>query len=189
MKVLIIPEDPALDSHVLKPVVERIFAELGRVARVDVLTDPHLRGVAQALDADTVRQIVEDNRMVDLFLLMVDRDCDRDGNVAKAAGRVSAHAGKLLACLAEQEVEVWPLALHRDDVGAPWREVHAHCDPKEAYWDPFVAKKRWLGEVGKGRKRAMRELGAGWSGLLKLCPEIARLQDDIGAWLSGVGAG
>ena len=47
MRVLIIPEDPTLDQHVVKPVVQRIFSDLGRTARVDVLTDPHRQGMQQ----------------------------------------------------------------------------------------------------------------------------------------------
>ena len=29
MKILVIPEDPMLDQYILKPVVERLFADLG----------------------------------------------------------------------------------------------------------------------------------------------------------------
>lgn len=41
----------------------------------------------------------------------------------------------------------------------------------------------WLETVGKGRKRAMRDMGAAWTGMLTVCPEIARLRDDIRALL------
>jgi hypothetical protein len=37
--------------------------------------------------------------------------------------------------------------------------------------------------IGKGRKRAMRDLGAGFRGLLKVCPELAELKTAIQAWL------
>jgi hypothetical protein len=47
VKVLIIPEDPTLDRHVLKPIVERIFQEIGKRARVDMLEDPHLTAPAR----------------------------------------------------------------------------------------------------------------------------------------------
>lgn len=67
MKVLIIPEDPTHDRFVLKPVVERLFEDLGRAARVEVLAEPHLRGVDQALDRETVQGIVADNPMIDLY--------------------------------------------------------------------------------------------------------------------------
>lgn len=184
MKVLIIPEDQVLDQYILKPVVEHIFADLGRVARIDVLPEPRIRGIAQALSGDLVADIVADNPMEDLFLLIVDRDCDRYDNTAKARSREQEHPAKLIACLAVQEVEVWMLALYRDEVGTPWQEVRADCDPKERYADPFLADKGWNEDrVGKGRKRAMRATGPGWKGLLSVCPEIVELKTRIQAWL------
>jgi hypothetical protein len=182
--VLIVPEDPTLDQYVLKPVVERIFEDLGRSARVEVLVDPHIRGVAQALDAEMLAGILQDHPMIDLFVLAIDRDCDTFGNTAKAAARVASHAPRLLAVLAHQELEVWALALHRAELTAPWSAVREECHPKEALWDPFVTRKEWLTSVGRGRKHAMRALGANWSGLLQVCPEIATLRDDIRSWLA-----
>jgi hypothetical protein len=183
VKVLIIPEDPTLDQHVLKPVVERIFQEIGKRARVDMLEDPHLSGTGQALDPEVIAGIVRDNPMEDLFLLMIDRDCDRDRNEAAVARLEQSHAGKLVACLAHQEVEVWMIALHRDRLDTGWSEIRAHCDPKEAFALPFVEKAGWSGLVGKGRKRAMRDLAGQWRGLLSVCPEIAELKDRIQAWI------
>lgn len=176
MRVLIIPEDPTLDQHVLKPVVERILDDLGKRARVDVLQDPHISGAAQALDPQVAAEIVQDHRMVDLFVLVVDRDCDRAGNVGKARARVSEHPEQPVAVLAQEEVEVWALALFRDELRVPWSAVRAECDPKELFWAPFVERKGWLGTVGRGRKRAMRGLGGGWAGLLAVCPEIVDLR-------------
>lgn len=141
MKILIIPEDPTLDQHILRPIVERICSDHGIKARVEVLRDPHLRGVSQALDRDIVAGIVRDNPMEDLFILMVDRDCDRLGNTTKAATRVEEHPGRVLACLACEEVEVWMLALHRKQIGVPWTTVRGECDPKERFADPFIASR------------------------------------------------
>jgi hypothetical protein len=183
MKVLVIPEDPTLDQHILRPVVERIFADLRTKARIEVLTEPHLRGIGQALDQQIIADIIADNRMINLFILAIDRDCDRFGNEAKALARVADHPTRLIACLAHQEVEVWPMALHRDALGASWQEVREHCDPKERFWDPFVAKKGWIDQLGHGRKRAMRDLSGNWRGLLTVCPEIAELKDKIADWL------
>jgi hypothetical protein len=182
VKILIIPEDPTLDQYILKPIVERICADHGLRARVDVLRDPHLRGVDQALAKDVVAGIIRDNPMEDLFILMVDRDCDRLGNCPRTAARLEEHPGRLLACLAWQEVEVWMLALHRKQLSVPWATVRDECDPKETYADPFIAAQGWSTEVGRGRKKAMRELGAGWQGLLHVCPELPALRDQLGAW-------
>ena len=184
MRVLIIPEDPTLDQHVIKPIIEGVFADLKRPARVDVLTDPHLHSISQALNPTTVSDIIADNPMIDLFVLAIDRDCDRLGATEKATTRVAEHPTKLVAVLAWQEVEVWALALHREKLGVPWSQVRADCDPKEAYWDPFIAQNGWLTEVGKGRKKAMRALSGQWAGLLSVCPEIAERRERLRGLLS-----
>lgn len=183
MRALVILEDPTLDQYVVKPIIERIFADLGRPARVDVLNDPHISGASQALNGTLIAEIVLDNPMIDLFVLVVDRDCDRQSHEAKAAQRQAEHPTRLLAALAWQEVEVWALAPHRDELGTSWRAVRDECDPKEVYFDPFVLRKSWLDTVGKGRKRAMRELGGSWRGVLTVCPEIEALKQRIARWL------
>ncbi len=188
LRVLVIPEDPTNDQHVLKPICEKLFEELGRRARIEILKDPHLRGVTEALDPAQVRAIVDENEMIDLFLLLVDRDgrgpSPRLGNTNQARAREQDHPGRLIACLAVEEVEVWLLALHRDTLEARWPEVRSHEDSKEAYFDPLMARRGWTGEVGGGRKRAMRELGARWRGLLEVCDELRELRDRLGAWLA-----
>ena len=182
MKVLIIPEDPTLDQYILKPIVESIFRDVERSARVHVLSEPHLRGVDQALDKDVVAGIVADNPMVDLFLIVVDRDCV-DSRNDRAQAREQEHPDSLRFALAVEEVEVWMLALHRDDLGARWSDVRAHCDPKEEYAEPFLERQGWSTEVGRGRKKAMRNLAGNWRGLLGVCSEIGDLKREIEMWL------
>jgi hypothetical protein len=188
--VLIIPEDPTLDRHILKPIVEQIFEDLGRNARVDVLEDPHLGGVDEAVDAEVVRGIIRDRAMFQLFLLLIDRDCrDRE---ALAAQREAEHPGKLLVCLAIEEVEVWMLALHREALrktsGVHWSEVRQECHPKERYADPLLKAEGWMSKTGRGRVQAMRKLGAQWQGLLQVCPELGELRQRIARWLEERGA-
>ncbi|WP_224240633.1 hypothetical protein [Hyalangium gracile] len=182
MKVLIIPEDPTLDAHILQPIVERLFEDIGRKARIEVLQDPHLNGIDQALNPDMVRRIVDENPMVDLFLLMVDRDCNRFQNEAKVTAREQEHSGRLLACVAIEEVEVWMLALHRESLGERWNAIRSDCDPKERYAEPFLREQGWLSQVGKGRKRAMRGLSAQWKSLLTVCPELTTLRERLQGW-------
>lgn len=188
MDVLIIPEDPTYDQYILKPVVERIFADLGKRAKVEVLRDPHLSGASQALDRATVTGIIEHNPMVDLFVLIVDRDCDREGNVAKAGTRASDHPEKLVACVAVEEVEVWMLYLLRDELHehleSSFGDARAECDPKELFVEPLLDKLMWRTKVGSGRKHAMRRLGQHWSGLLRACHEIGELKKDIDSFVN-----
>jgi len=187
MKVLVIPEDPTLDQYVLKPVVEHIFRDLKRSARVFVLKDPHLRGVSQALDKKTIGEILDIRRMFDLYLLIVDRDCEK-GRKTQLDVRLTqaTDSGKsMLGCLAIEEVEVWALALHRSELpGSPrWSEVRENCHPKEKYFDPLVREKKWQEGPGKGRASAMRALSGNWRSLKSLCPELQQLQDGVAAWL------
>ncbi len=185
MKVLVIPEDPTLDKYILKPIVERLFKDVGRKAQIEVLEDPHLRGIDEALDRDMVERIIAENPMVDLFLLMVDRDCNRYTNEERAEAREQEHPGKLLACLAVQEVEVWMVALHREAVDAPsWKELRADCDPKERYADPLLRKLSSPTAVGHGRKQAMREISTQWNPLLQRCEELARLRERLQEWVA-----
>lgn len=90
MKVLVIPEDQELDRYILKQIVEQMFADLERRVRVEILPEPRLRGTGDALDEEIVRAIVTDNPMIDLFLLVIDRDCDREGRKRWRPARVAA---------------------------------------------------------------------------------------------------
>lgn len=181
MKVLIIPEDQELDRYIVQPVVEALFQDLGKNrVQVSVLPEPRLRGINEALNSERLAGIIRDNPMVDLFLLIVDRDCNREGNEERVAARVAAHPDKLIGCLAVQEVEVWMLALHLD---SGFSEVRRHCDPKEKWAEPLLGHLGTDGP-GKGRKKAMRALTGKWRGLSARCEELGALQQHIRDWLA-----
>jgi hypothetical protein len=118
------------------------------------------------------------NPMIDLFLVLVDRDgvATRE-QVAEA--REAEHAGRLLVCLAIEEIEVWMLALHRPALGQRWPDVRAERDPKERYAEPFLEQRAPKGSKGRGRAWAMRELGQGYRGVLDVCEELKELRDRI----------
>lgn len=183
MKVLVIPEDQHIDQYILKPIVEGIFADLGKMAQVSVLPEPRLRGATDALDKDLLARIVADNKaMTDLFLLVVDRDCDREKHAAKLEARVAESAVDgvvFFGCLAIEELECWMLALfEKEELLADWKSIREHCDPKEAFAQPLLER---LGATGPGggRKAAMRRLKGNWSRLLSRCDEIRALRDRI----------
>lgn len=183
MKVLVIPEDPTLDQHILKPIVEAMFADLGRKARVVILREPHLRGVDEAMAPEVVRDIIANRSMFDLYLLLLDRDADPHRQAAVDALE-RAHPGKLFGCLAIEEVEVWMLALHRDALVDRWPEIRAERDPKERFATPFLVERRWNTGLGRGRAHAMRALPGQLRALLSLCPELAELRDRLRAQLA-----
>jgi hypothetical protein len=183
VKVLVIPEDPTHDQYVLKPIVQRIFNDLERSPRLEVLWNPRLRGVDQALDPTLAAEIVLQYPMVDLFLILVDRDGDRERRPVEARALELSQDGRLFVCLAIEEVEVWMLAIHRQVLPAPWSEVREEIHPKERFAAPFLAAHAPKANPGGGRKWAMRQLGARWQGVLRICPELAELKDRIAAWL------
>jgi hypothetical protein len=188
VKILVIPEDQRLDGHIVKPVIEALLADIPLRARVDVLAEPRLRGASHVFSekgADgngppLLETIMAENPMVDCFVLVIDRDCDRDGHEAKVAAREQKYE-KLIGCLAVQELEVWMLALHKDKLekaGTRWREVREHCDPKERWAAPLLEE---LGSEGPGggRKKAMRALSGNLKTLMSLCDEVRDLRDKL----------
>jgi hypothetical protein len=183
MKVMIIPEDPTLDRYILKPIIERIFADHGQRARIEVLANPRLRGVAQALDSAILTGIVKMYPMIDLFVVVVDRDGLREKRSADARARESEHDGQLLVCLAIEEVEVWMLALHREAMSASWQDIRSEHHPKERFAEPFLAEHAPRLAPGAGRAWAMRPLGSKWRGVLRVCEELDELKARIGLWL------
>jgi hypothetical protein len=182
VKVLVIPEDPALDQYILKPVVERIFADFGKSPRVTILPKPRLRGVAQALKASILADIVATYPMNDLFLVLVDRDGE-EARSAIATAREREHSGRLFVCLAIEEIEVWMLAIHSQTLGISWRDIRAEIHPKERFAHPFLEERAPKLALGGGRPWAMRELGGQWRGVLDRCPELKDLKQRIETWL------
>ena len=181
MKILVIPEDQQSDQYIVKPIVVRIAWDVGIRGQVEVLGEPRLRGASDALNPAFLREIVEENRTADAFVLVVDRDCDRDRHEARLADRVREHGGKVIGCLARQEIEVWMLALYSDKLGAPWQTVRDECDPKERFAEPLLRSLKSVGPGG-GRKEAMRALdGNGLKALLSKCRELAELRDALAA--------
>ena len=180
---MVIPEDPTNDQYILKPIVEQLFAGLGKSPRVQVLANPRLHGVSQALSAAVLADIVAMYPMVDLFLVLVDRDAEPK-RPSQANERTQEHPDRLFVCLAIEEVEVWMLALHRDSLDTPWTEVRAERDPKERFAQPFLTARAPKLGPGGGRVWAMRELGAKWKGVLKVCPELTELEQTVQGWLS-----
>lgn len=192
MRVLVVPEDPVKDRYILKPVVEQIFDDLDRPkTRVEVLENPRLQGVAEALSKKTLADIVQSPRyrMIDLVLVLVDRDGDAAARPRVAAEREQEHPDRLFVSLAIEEVEVWMLALHRDALKAPWRQVRAEHHPKETFAEPFLLEHAPRGNPGRGRAWAMHALDRkAWRVLLDLCPELDELKQKIASVLTSRGA-
>lgn len=182
MKILVVTEDHRLDMFIIKPVFEALFEDLHPL----VVFDQTTQGSEEALDPQHLSSVIRENPMIDVFILVIDRDCDRRGHQARAAAAEGTHPPNLLACLAIEEVETWLCALYKDHLqkasGVAWRDVRSHCDPKEAFAEPLL-RQIGVDGPGKGRKRAMRELRL--KSLVSLCPELKELRERIDRLLDG----
>lgn len=182
MKVLVVLEDPTLDQYVVKPIVEKMFDSLSQAAQVDVLRNPYLRGVTDVFEQ--IDDVVAENPMVDVFLVVIDRDCDRENHTERLRLRVEPHEERMIGCLAREEVEVWMLAV-QDRLPGPWGEIRAHCDPKEEYAEPWLAAQGYSSaDVGRGRKRAMQALSSRYRRLRSRCDEVQALETELRTRLS-----
>jgi hypothetical protein len=181
--VLVIPEDFRNDQYVLKPIIEKMFAALGVRARVQVCCDPLLGGVGEALKKDRIDEVIERYKgMTRVFLLIVDRDCDKnrrtklDALEAHASQRLATDRAVFLAQEAHQECEVWVLAgLQNRPADWKWKDVRSECHPKEKYFDAIASARGVASGPGEGRIALTSEAAANYPRIRKLCP------DDVGA--------
>lgn len=191
MNVLIISEDFRRDQYVLKPIIEKMFAEVGKPrAKIEMCLDPLLGGIDQATDWERIRDILEMYPMVDIFLLVVDRDGVRSRRHAldqleARSARILAEARRLLAENAWQEIEVWALA--GQDLPKTWRwgEIRKEIHPKEKYFHPWAEKRGLLDEPGQGRTTMGREAANNFKRILTRCREdLASLQTRLSELVS-----
>jgi hypothetical protein len=173
-RVLVIPEDPTHNGYILKPLVERMLAEVGKPnARVMVLANPKLDGYDDAVSA-IKGELADRYGYDDLWLFMPDAD------VASNLGALEAALAKkdirLCCCAARPEVEAWVLAGHRQKLGISWSDVAGHARLKEEIFNPFIVKHGDLKSAGSGREALMRETLANYRGLLEVCPELKNLE-------------
>src|SRR5437016_7508355 len=83
LNVLVIPEDFRLDQYILQPLIEAMMAAVGKPrAKVQILTDPLLGSVSAAMSWSNLEAIFDRYGMVDIFVLVVDRDLDPNRRLA-----------------------------------------------------------------------------------------------------------
>ena len=140
MRVLIIPEDFTYDQYMLKPLIQSMMTYLGKPrAKLLVCRDPMLGGVAQATNWENIAEIIERYKMIDLFLLCVDRDGkagrrNRLNEIETQAAEILPANRVLFAENAWQEIEVWILAGHNLPSDWSWQEIRQERHPKEKYF-------------------------------------------------------
>lgn len=177
MNVLVIPEDFRKDQFILKPIIRALMADSGcRRANVAICTDPLLGGIAQALDFERIREIVEFYPMIDVFLLCVDRDGDanRRASLDHLEREISSALRPHQSFWAEnawQELEVWVLAGHDLPNEWQWAAIRQERDPKERYFAPLVRSRGLENTPGEGRKILAEEAARRFTRIRQLCRE------------------
>lgn len=174
MRVLLIPEDFRNDQDILKPLFSRLFHDLGkRSAKVRVCRDPLLGGVSEALKLDRIAEIVQQYRMVDIFILCVDRDGEtgRRQTLDRIEHKFGDDTFIFLAENAWEEVETWVLA--GVDLPADWRwvDVRAEVQVKEAYFEPLAELRGLSDSPGGGRKELAEEASRQIPAIRQKCTE------------------
>ena len=171
MKVLLIPEDFRYDQHILKPIFKALFKNIGRPSlRVEMCLEPLLGGVAEALKSERLREIVEQYPMTDVFILCVDRDCDKGRRLR--LDQIECEFGEaFFAENAWEEIETWLLAGVELLPGWNWKDVRAEVHVKETYFERLAAERGLSGAPGGGRKPLGEEAARQIREIRRKCPE------------------
>lgn len=188
LNVLVIAEDYRLDQYILKPLVSSLLDEAGKPnATVEMCRDPFITGVDQALDTDQIEDVIRTNPLVDLYLLLVDRDGDDNEKSDQLrereafAGEILRRAQRFLGGQAHQEVEVWLLAAH-DDLPSDWNWSGVRSEPnaKETYYRPYAARKG-VGNKNpaNGREPLGQDIPSNYSRVRQLCDEVRELEERV----------
>jgi len=191
LNVLIIAEDYRNDQFILKPIVNAMLDRVGKPnANLRICKDPLIEGDEDALDSETIEDVIFTNRMVDLYLFLIDRDAEPHRH--KRLRRVENDASSFLrstqdffAGQAHQEVEVWLLAGQPDvpeALDASWGDVREERQAKEQYYVPYVEQKTLTNAPGGGRKPLGQTAGANYADRVRqLCDEVQALEERISA--------
>ena len=182
--MLVIPEDPTLNGHILRPLAQALLADAGRPsARVKILENPRVRGYDDAVRA--IRNVlVEPYRWFDLWLFFP--DADRGSNEAMQNLETDLHAKdvSLLCCPAEPEVEIYACVGFRGDMSVTWSDARKNPRMKEEVFQPLLDMHGDQRRVGQGRDLMIRKSLTNLRLLYQLCPELELLRDRIAEHLS-----
>ena len=171
MKILLIPEDFRNDQHILKPIFEGLFNDLGRPSlRVEVWLDPLLGGIGEALKSERLKDVVQQYPTIDIFILCIDRDADL-GRRQRLDQIEGEFGDAFFAENAWEEIETWVLAGLNLPTDWSWKDVRAERDVKEVYFEPLAAERGLSDALGGGRKTLGEEAARRIGTIRQKCPD------------------
>ncbi len=172
MTVLVVPEDFRKDQYILKPLLSRLLATLGKPhATVRICQDPLLGGVGEALKTERIDEIVARySGRVQLILLCVDRD--GDAGRRQRLDQLETRFGKgFLGANAWEEIETWALAGLELPSEWRWRDVRAEVHVKERYFDVLAHRRGVDGGPDGGRSALGEEAAGRIDAIRRKCPD------------------
>ena len=183
--VLVIPEDPVLNGHILKPLTKAVMADAGRsAAKVDVLSNPRVRGYDHAVQV--IRSELPGRyRFKDLWLFFPDADKATSEAMQALEEHIAEQGITLLCCAAQPELEIYACAAFRNEFpgSGTWEEARRHPRMKEEIFAPLLASHGDRRRPGAGRDLMIDRSLENLPLLFRLCPELQHLRDRITAHL------
>lgn len=172
MTVLIVPEDFRKDQFILKPLLKRLLASVGKPrATVRVCQDPLLGGVGEALKSERVAEIVDRyGGRVQVILLCIDRDGDT-GRRQRLDQLEEEFGERFLGAEAWEEIETWALAGLRLPPDWNWTDVRAEVQVKEGYFNVLARQRGVDGGPDGGRSELGEEASRRIDAIRLKCPE------------------
>ena len=179
-----VPEDPTLNGHILKPLTEALLEDAGRShAKVKVLDSPRVRGYADAVQVIRSDDLHASYAFYDLWLFFPDADLATPGAMENLEANSRSRGVPLLCCPTQPEVEIYACAAFRGDLPGTWEEARTHPRMKEEVFAPLLEKHGDSRRPGGGRDMMITQSLRNISLLFRLCPEMDRLRDRIVAHL------
>ena len=184
--VLVIPEDPVQNGHILRPLVSAILRDAGKpAAKVKVLDRPRVQGYGQAVEAIR-NQVHNFYRHVDLWLFFPDADKAKAQAMQSLEKEMAGKGIELMCCIVQPELEVYACASFRREMGMPWEEVRRHSQLKEKLFRPLLAKHGRVSRPDGGRREMLEKALNNLPQLLRFCPELKELRDRIKAHIESL---
>ena len=185
-KVLVIPEDHTHNGAILKPLVQAVLADAGKLAAdVRVLDNPRVQGFEQAVTA-IKGALVDRYRWMDLWLFMPDADKAKPAAMTALEAALAVQGVTLMCCAAEPELEIFACVPYRAEIPGGWPQARRHARFKEVIFPPLLDRHGDARRPSGGRDLMIGAALANLALVYQLCPELKTLRDRIAAHLHGV---
>lgn len=194
MNVLVIPEDAKYDRHMLQPIMERMITSWLEIpATVDVMDQMKLGSISQATARETLRRVINQHRMFDLFILCIDQDDRSDEAAADQTSDIEIEMREHLAersrpddaffvAVAKREIEAWVLISCEESGDWTYTELRREPQVKERYFEPYAEQRGVDEDQFGGRGPLGEEAARNYKTIRQHCVELQDLEEKIQHW-------